>query len=36
VLGQELFYGFLRRRLVLGLFPAFDERGLRRQRGHFS
>src|SRR5512132_2489777 len=27
VFGQELFYGFLRRRLVLGLFPEFDERG---------
>src|SRR4029453_3753907 len=32
VLGQELFYGFLRRRLVFGLFPEFDERGVRRQR----
>jgi hypothetical protein len=36
VLGQELFYGFLRRRLVLGLFPEFDERGVRRQRGDLS
>jgi hypothetical protein len=36
VFGQELFDGFLRRRLVLGLFPEFDERGVRRQRGDLS
>src|SRR4029450_9819458 len=36
VFGQELFYGFLCRQLVLGLFPEFDERGVRRQRGDFS
>ena len=35
VFDQELFHGFPRRRLVLGLFPEFDERGVRRQRGDF-
>jgi hypothetical protein len=32
VLGQELFDGLLRRRLVLGFFLSLDERGVGRQR----
>src|SRR5262245_27505869 len=32
VLGQELLHGLLRRRLVLGLLPVLDERGVRRER----
>ena len=36
VLGQKLFYGLLRRRLVLGLFPVFDEPGIRCQRCDLS
>jgi len=36
VLGQKLFYGLLRRRLVLRLFPVFDERGVRCQRCDLS
>jgi hypothetical protein len=34
--GQKALDGLLRRRLVLGLFPVFDERGVRRQRGELS
>jgi hypothetical protein len=36
VLGEELFDGFLRRRLVLGLLPELDEFGVWRQRGDLS
>jgi hypothetical protein len=36
MLGQKVRDGLFRCRLVPGLFPMFDERGVRRQRGQLS
>jgi hypothetical protein len=36
MLGQKVRDGLFRRRLVLGLFPMVDKRGVRRQRGQLS
>ena len=36
VLSQKALDGLLRRRLMLGFLPVFDERGVRRQRGDLA